>query len=264
MIRALACVSLAALALSACARTCGATDVRAGSPLALAVMDGVPAPRLFLAQRAVDRAWGFSEDSVYREIRLPEWRSEGMALALSAAVPGSGQYYAGERGGAYLFLLAETAGWVARALFGDKADERREELVRYAGDPAADGSGWSAERWVAATGGDPAEMLALYAADRDAFLRTVAEDDRFLAGWSGDAGTTRSAFRGLRDSQQRMRERQRYAEMGLVLNHVFSAVDALRAARSHNLPLRRDLELRLNGGWRDGAPALTATLRRTF
>jgi hypothetical protein len=255
-------LALALLALVPAARA--GSGVRAGSPLALAVMSGVETPRLFLAQRAIDRAWGLSEDSVYREVRVPQWRSEGLALSLSAAVPGSGQLYVGEASG-YLYLLAEGTGWLTRTLFGRKADDRRDGLVTYAGDPAASGSGWSAARWAQATGGDASDLLALYAADRDAFLRVVATDDRYLAGWAGnDAVSTRAEFRGLRDGEQRMRERQHYAEIGLVLNHVLSAVDALRAARSHNLPLQRDLELRLNSGWRDGGPALTAVLRRTF
>ena len=78
------------------------------------------------------------------------------------------------------------------------------------------------------------------------------------------AASSRAEFRGLRESSQDMYRRARYAETGLWLNHLVSAVDALRAARLHDLPLRRDLELKLRGSWRGGRPALVAALERGF
>jgi hypothetical protein len=220
-------------------------------------------PTLRFAQRAIERSWGPSEDSLYTEVRVPEWRSEGGAALASAAVPGLGHLYVGERSG-YLYLLAEAAGWVARTVFERSADDRREEAERFAGAPDDPASAFSAERWALATGGDAAELQALYVADRNAFLRVIASDDRYLQGWAGDASATRATFQELRDRSQDMRHRARWAEKGLWLNHVVSAVDALRAARLHNLPLRRNLELKLKGTWRGGSPGLMAVVERRF
>jgi hypothetical protein len=245
------------------ARADGPAPTDAGSRLALPALGDGAAPRLLLAQRAIDRTWGPSDDSLYTEVRVPEWRSEALAMSASAILPGAGHLYTGEASG-YLYLAAEVAGWVSRTVLRRDARDKRDEAVVFAGPPGLAASGWSAERWAQATGGDPAEMQALYTVDRGAFLRLIGTDDRFLAGWSGEPAATRATFEGLRERSQTLYRRARWAETGLWLNHVVSAVDALRAARLHNLPLRRNLEIQLRGSWRRGAPSLMATVERRF
>jgi hypothetical protein len=254
----------------ACAAACPARadqppspEPRGGSVLAVPALAGDEAPMLLFAQRAIDRTWGPSDDSVYTVVRVPEWRSEALAASASAILPGAGHLYVGEASG-YLYVLAEVAGWVSRTVFRNTAEDRRAEAEAFAGTPDQSTSGWSAERWAQLTGGDAAAIEALYAADRIAFLRLIATDDRYLAGWAGDPGATRAVFQGLRDRSQTMYRRARWAETGLWLNHVVSAVDALRAARVHNLPLRRNLELKLRGSWRGGTPSLMAAVERRF
>jgi hypothetical protein len=256
--------ALALLAsLLAAAAAVAATAPAAGSAFVLPAIAGDSRPTLMLAQRAIDRTWGPSEDTVYTEVHVQDWRSEGLAATASAILPGAGHVYVGENSG-YLYALAEASGWVAHTLFHQKAVDRREQAERFAGTPTDASSGWSATRWADATGGDPAEIEALYAADRSAYLRLIASDDRYLAGWSGNTSASRSQFQGLRQSSQEMYRRARYAEMGLWLNHLVSAVDALRIARLHDLPLRRNLDLKLRGSWRGGRPALLAAVERSF
>jgi hypothetical protein len=233
------------------------------SPLTLAVMEGIDPPRLVLAQRAIDRSWGLSDDSTYVEVPLGDWKSEGLGVAMSAAVPGTGQVYAGESSG-YLFLVAEVAGWVSHAMFHSSADQKRGEMVDYAGVPTDTLSGWSAARWQQATGGDPTDLITLYDVDRDAYLRLIETDNRLLSGWEGDATSTRDGYSSIRASEQQYMRSSRYATWAILVNHVLSAYDALRAVRSHNLPLRRDLELRLRGGWHHGQPSVLLTVRRSF
>jgi len=48
------------------------------------------------------------------------------------------------------------------------------------------------------------------------------------------------------------------------LNHAVAAFDALRAARFHNLPLRRQMELQLSGRMRSHGGELRAALVRRF
>jgi hypothetical protein len=49
-----------------------------------------------------------------------------------------------------------------------------------------------------------------------------------------------------------------------MLNHVIAAFDALRAARAHNLPLKKNIDLQLGAKLNRGAPELRATLTRRF
>ena len=66
------------------------------SELAPSVLHGArDVPELWLAQRTIDRDWGLSEDSTYRTVDIQGYKSEGWAMIMSAALPGTGQLYVG-------------------------------------------------------------------------------------------------------------------------------------------------------------------------
>ena len=57
------------------------------SELAPAVLQGAKdVPQLWLAQRSIDRQWGASDDSTYKTIDIPGYKSEGWAMMMSAVV----------------------------------------------------------------------------------------------------------------------------------------------------------------------------------
>ena len=243
-----------------------ASDARgaaSGSRLAPALVTPGDRPELVLAQRVIDREWGPENDSTAAATRIPGWRSEGLAMALSAAAPGAGQLYAGEGSGLW-FALAEVAGWTAHVVFRRQADDLRAEAASYAGAPGDTASAWSFGRWQSATQAGPAELARLYAVDREAFYELIGTDARYLAGWRGDAATTRESFQDLRGRSDSDLERAHWVGTGLWINHLVAAVDALRAARFHNLPLRRDVELKLRSSWRRNGPQFVAIVERRF
>jgi hypothetical protein len=220
-----------------------------GSALALPLITDHGRPQFYLAQRAIDRSWGLSEDSSYSEVDVPEWRSEGLAAGFSAVVPGAGQLYAGEGRGVW-FALAEVAGWTANRIFLHKAQTERDRSARFVGDPTDTTSAWSFERFSEATGLDAAEM--------------IARDPTYLAGWKGQSEATRSTFFGIRDLSRGYYDRASSAGYALWLNHLVAALDALRAARLHNLVLQHNLELKLRSSWHGGRPAVMAVFVRRF
>jgi hypothetical protein len=234
------------------------------SPLAMSMLGGGSVPTLVVAQRVIDRSWGPSEDSVYVEMEIPGWRSEAAALGLSAAVPGLGQAYAGESRRGLWFVLAEAAGWTANLLYRHRGHQLRDQASTYAGAPSDSQSTWSFARWAHASEGDPSELEALYNVDREVFYDLIASDPRYLAGWSGNPAETREYFSGLRRAAEARLRYARYAAVELWLNHVAAAVDALRLARIHNLPLRPNLSLNLKSGWGGGGPTLQAAVERRF
>lgn len=241
---------------------CGAPPAIDGTMLAAPLLEADGPPRLVLAQRTITREWGPSDDSTYVVISVPEWRSEGFAAAGSALVPGSGQLYTGETGGALLFALAEAAGWTARLLWMRRSDELLDESAAFAGDPADTASAWSFGRWESSTAGDASEMRRLYVADREAFYHRIGSDPAYAAGWEG-GDPTRLAYRSTYDRSQHFERRARHAGEALWLNHLVAAVDALRAARLHNLTLAPRTSLQLRSGWRHG-PSLRAAVERRF
>lgn len=235
------------------------------SPLAPAVRrSAAEVPEGWLAQRAIEREWGPSEDSLYVIIEQPEWRSEGFAFLLSGVVPGAGQYYVGE-GSAWFYLAIEAAGWAGRTLSGRKARELGDEAAALVGDPNDPNSGWSFARYEAVSGGSASLLEDLWVGDREAYYQALASDPAYRAGFIGPNPTdTSDEYRGLRDdSQARYRHQRLYGTL-LWINHAVSAFDALRAARLHNMPIRRNIELQLGGRLKRGQPDLRATLVRRF
>lgn len=247
-----ACVA-AALAWPAAAR---------GGELACPLLAGGERPVLILAQRAIERSWGPSEDSVWVEQEVPGWRSEALALGFSAVVPGLGQAYAGETRRGLWFALAEVAGWAVHLVARNRGDEFRTEAARFAGSPHDTTSRWSLARWEAATDGDAAELAQLYAADPEAFYDRITEPG-YAAGWSGDAESARQHFRSMREESDERLRTARWAGAALWLNHLAAAADALRAARVHNVPLAPGTRIEIRTGWRGGA-AMSAALVGRF
>ena len=260
--------------LSACAGAIAAlvtaVSARAGlapgfepSRLVLARIEGHEQPELLLAQRVIEREWGLSDDSIYVERDVAQWRSEPGAMLMSAVLPGAGQAYANAPGRGMWFALAEAIGWTARILLRRSGDQVREEAAAFAGSPVDSVSAWSFARWAAATDMDPQELQSLYAADPEAFYDMIASDPRLFSGW-GDGEAGRARFEELRATSDRRLHGARFSESVLWVNHVIAAVDALRAARVHNLKLSPSLGLDVRGGWHRGRPELSAAIVRRF
>ncbi|HEY6868045.1 MAG TPA: hypothetical protein VI792_12355 [Candidatus Eisenbacteria bacterium] len=257
------------LAIAATCAWCGAAraDVSARSELTPPAVEPAgpgDAPILILAQRTIDRSWGPPEGTP-PAAHVPGLLSEGDAWALSAALPGAGQWYAGQSS-ALWFALAEVAGWTSHWLFMRDANQQSEHADTFVGVPSDSASAWSFERWQsAAPGRDPTALEVLYAGDKSSFYNLIVKDPTYLDGWSGpDPNATRNDFQHLRDLQDGSLQRARAASYALWFNHVASAFDALRAVRIHNIPIRRNLELQLKSSWHGGGPTMAAALERTF
>ena len=232
-----------------------------GGRLGFRRLAGVGRPELILAQRTIDREWGPSDDSIYVTREVQGWKSEPLATVLSAALPGAGQRYVGENN-AWVYAAIEVAGWGGWWWYRHDAGDLRGRASGLAGLPEDPASGWSFERWAEATQGDPTEIAALYRGDREAFFNSIASDPRYQPGWA--TADARSEFGALRIRADSRLARSRLYSTGLWVNHLVAAVNALRAARFHNMPLSRDLGLRLDGGVRGGAPTVVVALVRKF
>ena len=258
-------VSLTEAQVPACC-TPGARDpFTLTSELAPSVLHGSKdVPELWLAQRTIDRDWGASDDSTYREVDIPGYKSEGWAMMMSAALPGTGQLYVGESSG-WLFLLAEVTAWTGHYFVHDRAQSLSKDAAKYVGDPTDSTSTWSFARYAAVSGSEATQMETLWNHDRDAFYQALATDTQFKDGFAGpDPVATYSTYQGIRQESQDRFQQVHYLDVALLLNHVVSAVDALRAARAHNRPLQRNVDLKLGGGLSHGQPEFHATLTRRF
>jgi len=222
---------------------------------------GDASPAEVLAQRVITREWGASEDTNYVEVEVSGWKSDGWAMTLSGLVPGAGELYVGE-GSGWFFLLGEAAAWTARVLLDHRADDRHGDGARFAGSPESPASAWSYVRYAQATHGDTLSLQQLFAGDRDSFYHRVGYDDAFSAGWSSNAA--RDQYRSFESAYQSARRRAWYATGAIVLVHVASSLDALHAAREHDLPLQRNLKLKLGGSIDANGETMAVALERKF
>jgi len=235
------------------------------SELAPAVLHGAKdVPELWLAQRVIDRDWGPSDDSTYRVVDIPGYKTEGLAMALSAVVPGTGQLYVGESSG-WIFLLAEVVGWTGHIMVHDRAQSLSHDGANYVGDPTDSSSTWSFARYAAMTGSPATQLETLWMQDRDAYYQALATNAQFKDGFKGpDPIATYSTYQGIRQSSQDRFQQVHYLDVALLLNHVVAAFDALRAARAHNMPLKKNIDLKFGGRLNHGQPELHASLTRRF
>lgn len=217
-----------------------------------------------LAQRVIDREWGLSEDSTYREVEVQDWKSEGLALALSGAVPGTGHLYVGESSG-WLYLAAEALLWVGRGVMRQQASDLRAQAVAFLGDPTDTSSVWAFQRYEDRSGQSAADLEALWNLDRDAYYQALSRDTGWLSGFTGaDPSIAYQSFVSLRSEQQQRLRRARQVDLLLVAYHVYAAWDAMRAAHAHNLPARRNLEIQLGSVFERGRPGLRAAMVGRF
>jgi len=215
-----------------------------------------------LAQRSIEREWPVLGDSGVARPR-PGERSALAAMAMSAAIPGAGQVYAGQRSGLG-YAAVEVAGWVGWVLLKRNGDRLRDDAGSLAGTPADSASAWSFQRWESATGGDATQLRDLYSADREAYYDAIGADSRYSAGWSDGGAKTR--FSDLRHRSDQRFESARWTSAGLWMNHLVAAVQALRAVKlgNMNVDLGNHIELKAHGGLHGGRPNLVVTLERRF
>ena len=254
-----ACVMLCALSPAAARAAETPWRAEAISPLALELLTGDETPSLILAQRAIDREWTTPSDSDY--VTIPGGKSELGAMAMSAALPGAGQIYAGESRGFY-FAALEVLGWAGVLFFHHDANGLRDDARNLAGEPADSTSNWSFQRYENATNQDPAYLRSLYAADPEAFDQAIDTDPRYAPGWS--TNQDHSQFSDLRSQSDRRLTQAHVSEGTLWVNHLVAAFDAWRAARLHNVPLGMGVGLKADGRWHQGHPAFTVALERSF
>jgi hypothetical protein len=254
-----------ALLLLLCAVAAPAQAFEYVSRLAPARLDGATSiDGGLLAQRVIDREWGLSEDSTYREVEVEDWKSEGLALALSGAVPGAGHLYVGESSG-WLYLAAEALLWVGRGVLRQQASDLRSQAVAFLGDPTDTSSVWAFQRYEDRSGQSATDLEALWNLDRDAYYQALSRDTGWLAGFTGvDPSIAYQSYVSLRSEQQQRLQRARQVDLLLVAYHVYAAWDALRAAHAHNLPARRNLEIQVGSVLERGRPGVRAAVVGRF
>jgi hypothetical protein len=156
--------------------------------------------------------------------------SKSKAFLLSLALPGAGEYYAGSKKMARIFLGAEILLWATyftfRAYGNQKKDDYQSYAVAHAG---VDPSGKDHAYFVNIENYDNIRdynEAKLRQRDVGAVYPETAE-----YAWDWDSEASRQRFERLRYSSDAAYTRALFVIGGVILNHVISGIDAARLAR---------------------------------
>ncbi len=187
-------------------------------------------------------------------------KSKAKALALSALLPGAGQYYAGKKGRANIFFLAESAIWTSFVVFQvqgylrkgnyrdyaelmagvdteDKPDEFYRALGQYTrSDPGPGSYNESIRR----------EARALYPDDRERQEQYLLENGYFGDdAWEWRSEEDQARYKSLRKKSQLSFRRATYMLGLAVANRILAAMDAARSVSGPSEPAKEPLGMRL-------------------
>jgi len=253
VLAAVSVVLVLAAVLSADALAGGALDLRPelSLPVALARTDAAgqeltaAGDVLLLAQTVVTQ--GQSTVTKKEDKTGEAFKSPGKAFIFSAAVPGSGELYVGAKRG-YVYLGLEAVAWTTSYFFHQSGKQKEDDYMDFAD-----------AHWIEPTVGDsvgvaPDGSTIYYDDEHHQRIVYFRENDKghyyedigkyayYTSGW--DPGTL-DDYLDMRDDSNRLLKNSSYALMAAVVNHVVSAVDALRLARSHNISLGYGVNLNL-------------------
>lgn len=169
---------------------------------------------------------------------VDEFEEEGKksvfkAAALSALVPGGGQYYVGNKRTAYYFFAAEALTWAGFASFTIYSNWKENDYILHASVHANARLDGKSDEFVDLVGfySDIHEYNSLARAfdPERPYLMDTPENH-----WSWDSEDSRREYRHLKN---RSREASRRAEFMIgvaVVDRIISIIDAVRATRKHN------------------------------
>lgn len=177
-------------------------------------------------------------------------KATGLAAIYSLVLPGMGELYAGDFSSGKYFLVSEGLLWLTYAAFEIYGNSVRDDARLYAASNA---------------GVSPAGKNDQFYVDVGNFLNVADYNDKKLRdrtpslvydpaagyGWTWGSNDQRVTFRDLRVRSENMYNNQKFVGAAILINHVASAINAARAAISHNADVKAFL-----GDLRFGASVL--------
>ncbi|MCX5801083.1 MAG: hypothetical protein NTX17_06815 [Candidatus Eisenbacteria bacterium] len=241
----LSCILFSCLLISACGNACAQAALEVKGNLALAdpligPLDSEPA--LLLAQKAIEEPVTATEKTGELGSSRQVEKSPAKAFLFSGMVPGSGELYVGAKRG-YIFLGVEAVAWASSYFLRESGNKKEEEFEDFADRhwafPAIgseyNGSVYTAQR--------DSLMQYFYVHNKQHYYEDIGKQPFCMPGW--DSTVNLESYLDMRDNSNWLLKNSNYAMMAAVVNHVVSAVDALRLARNYNASLGHGMKLNL-------------------
>lgn len=168
-----------------------------------------------------------------QEIATNGKKSVGKAFLMSLIIPGAGEYYAGETSFTKFFLGMEVLGWGALLLNVNLYSSLRNDFKNYAVLHAGVQDRKNADKYW----GDIGKFDDIFSYNiqrkRDRALNEVYTENTANY-WSWDSKENRVYYDRKRLDASEIKDREIFFITGLLLNHLVSAINAVRLARRYN------------------------------
>jgi hypothetical protein len=167
-----------------------------------------------------------------------------LATALSAAVPGAGEIYAGSWIKGTVFFAIEVAAWAGYKHYTDEGNRRRTQFRAYADQY------WNYERWESqynpntdpGSHGLPMENNQIVKTQQ--YYEMIGKYDQFMMGWRDwtrggpDVTDLRNVYETMRHEHNHQLINASRCTMAVLTNHLLSAVDAAWTVHRRNRQIR--------------------------
>jgi hypothetical protein len=162
-----------------------------------------------------------------------EKKSVSTAFFLSLMLPGLGEAYVGKTGYTKVFLSLEAVGWGLFIANEIQVESRREDYRNFATQHAGIVDQSKSEQyWI-----DIGKFNTIYDYNeqrrRDRNIAAIY-DENAANFWQWDQVSNRLSYDWRRIRAKEIEDRRTFIIGGIILNHLVSAINALRVARIHN------------------------------
>jgi len=171
-----------------------------------------------------------------------DYKSPGKAFFLSLLLPGAGEFYAGSKNTAAVFLGSEMILWGSFAAFRTLSSWKSQDGIALAkGHAGIDMTGRDYNYYVAV------ENFMTIRAYNEAKLRqrdldAMYPEDEYHS-WEWDSDASRRKFESLRIQSDKWKNRSVLIIGAVLLNHIVSGIDAARLAAKHNSGLEQPVHV---------------------
>ncbi|KPJ60804.1 MAG: hypothetical protein AMJ46_04895 [Latescibacteria bacterium DG_63] len=230
---------------------CQSGELTLSDPL---IGDPTSPPPILLVQKVIREAKPATPEE--KETGASE-KSPGKAFVFSMLAPGSGQLYVGAKRG-YIYLGVEAIAWTSSYFLWKSGKQKKDEYEDF-----ADGY------WTFPDTLDPCynpeandRLWEFYLHDKEHYYEDIGKYAYYICGWESPEHL--ETYRDMRDDSNRLLKGSNYAIMAAVVNHVVSAIDALRLARNYNMQLGSGVKLDLKFKGSPGSPGVMLVASRKF
>ena len=178
-------------------------------------------------------------NKIILQSETPEKKSVGKAMLYSLLLPGMGEFYVGNKSSGKLFLGIEILAWSTMLINKSYYSSLKNDYKTYASQHAqVIRASKGAQYWI-----DIGKYNNVYAYNEQrANERRIEElyDETGTDYWSWESQKKRFTYDRKRLSAVNIKDREVYFFAGILVNHLVSAINAVRLARRHNRNLAQN------------------------